>query len=328
MNAMMPVSVHVLRPQLEERRRKLSVAAGRLSTAMLVDLLAEVDAALNRIDNGTFGRCETCGDPIEHDRLHSDPLVRFCLDHMNQRELLAHEQDIELATRIQTRLLPAREIRVAGWRTHYHYETAGPVGGDFCELTPLDGGKSLFFAIGDVAGKGVAASLLMAHLSAILRSLLSLSVDTSDILSRANRLFCEGTLDSHYATLVCGHVVGNRVEMSSAGHCPPLVVRKDGIHRANIEGLPLGLFARAEYPATHIDVQPGETMVLYTDGVTECSDSAGNQFSEERLVQVLRAAACMEPEGFTRSILSEVRAFRGAAPAADDITLLALRHES
>ena len=76
------------------------------------------------------------------------------------------------------------------------------MGGDYCELIVLSNGKSLFFAVGDVAGKGVAASLLMTHLSAIFRSLLSLDLSLTDMISRANRLFCESTAQAHYATLV------------------------------------------------------------------------------------------------------------------------------
>ena len=100
-------------------------------------------------------------------------------------------------------------------------QPVGAVGGDYCELIVLDDGKSFFFAVGDVAGKGVAASLLMTHLSAIFRSLLSLDLSLADVVSRANRLFCESTAPAHYATLVCGRATANGVELCNAGHCRP-----------------------------------------------------------------------------------------------------------
>ena len=134
----------------------------------------------------------------------SGSLVRFCLDHLTEKELRAHEQDLELATQIQVRLLPARAITTRDWETHYRYEPAGVVGGDYCEVVASGDGNSLFFALGDVAGKGVAASLLMTHLSAIFRSLLSLQLPLAEVMSRANRLFCESTSATHYATLVAG----------------------------------------------------------------------------------------------------------------------------
>jgi hypothetical protein len=85
------------------------------SAAYLNDLLAEVDSALGRIDTGSYGLCETCHDPIEADRLESNPLVRFCLDHLSQAEMLAHQQDLDLATQIQSRLLPPRDMALETW---------------------------------------------------------------------------------------------------------------------------------------------------------------------------------------------------------------------
>ena len=212
-----------------------------------------MDAALQRLERGEYGLCETCHDPIEPDRLRADPLTRFCIDHLSEPELRAHEQDLELATRIQSKLLPRREISAGGWQAHCHYQSAGPVGGDYCEIMPVEDGGRLFFAIGDVSGKGVAASLLMTHLSAILRSLLSVGLPIPEMMTRANRLFCESTLDSHYATLICGRVTGSHdIELASAGHCPPLVARRHAVERLDMPGLPLGLFSRGEYSVTRV----------------------------------------------------------------------------
>ena len=170
---------------LLDRRAKLEAAARSRADRYLHELLEEVDAALGKIDVGTFGLCETCGDPIEADRLRADPLVRFCLDHLDDKERTAHERDLALATEIQSKLLPPADLTVGPWSTHYCYEAAGPVGGDYCELIEGEGGGSLFFAVGDVAGKGVAASLLMTHLNAIFRSsaLVAASAFGSDVAS-------------------------------------------------------------------------------------------------------------------------------------------------
>src|ERR1035438_9207340 len=97
----------------------------------LSDLLAEIDAALQRIDHGSYGLCEVCHDAIETDQLSRNPLARCCLDHLSREELRAHEQDLELATQIQANLLPARDITTENWETHYRYEPAGVVGGDY-----------------------------------------------------------------------------------------------------------------------------------------------------------------------------------------------------
>jgi phosphoserine phosphatase RsbU/P len=174
----MATTAYSIRPQLLERRARLQAAAASVSPGYLNNLIAEVDAALKKIDAGKYGLCETCNDSIEKDRLERNPLCRFCLDHLNDTERAHHQKDLDLATQIQFQLLPPRGLVLGNWETQHRYEPLGAVGGDYCEVIPLGdpsrGAQSLFFAVGDVAGKGVAASLLMMHLSAIFRSLLSM----------------------------------------------------------------------------------------------------------------------------------------------------------
>ena len=262
MNAASTSAEHTFRPQLLERRARLQAACSSVSAAYFNDLIAEIDGALGRIDSGSYGLCETCHDPIEADRLESNPLVRFCLDHLSRAEMLAHQQDLDLATQIQSKLLPPRDIDLETWDMQYRYEPVGAVGGDYCELIVLGDGKSLFFAVGDVAGKGVAASLLMTHLSAIFRSLLTLDLSLAEVVSRANRLFCESTAPAHYATLVCGRTTANGVELCNAGHCRPLFLQQDGTERLDSTGLPLGLFCGGQYTVRHLSLGAGESLVL------------------------------------------------------------------
>lgn len=303
----------------------LQTASSTSGSDQFQDLITQVDAALSRIDNGTFGICETCHESIEADRLLADPLVRVCLDHLSRAELRAHEDDLELATRIQSKLLPARDLRFDGWETHYRYAAAGPVGGDYCEIIPLDDG-SFFFAVGDVAGKGVAASLLMTHLSAILRSLISLRLPMTEVMTRANHLFCEATLASHYATLLFGRVTpGETIEISNAGHPPPFAVRCGGVQRLDIGGLPLGLFCTGEYAVHRLELAPGESLVLYSDGVTEAQSPAGDQFGEDQLIASLNRATALDAKALIGAVLADLVNFKHGAPATDDVTLLAIR---
>jgi phosphoserine phosphatase RsbU/P len=325
MNTASSTMIHELRPKIIERRVRLQAAASSVSAEYVNDLLAEVDAALERIDNGAYGLCEKCHDTIEQDRLASNPLVRFCLDHLSGEELRAHEKDLELANQIQVKLLPARDIATREWETHYRYEPAGVVSGDYCEVVE-GGGKPLFFAVGDVAGKGVAASLLMTHLSAIFRSLLSLDLPLTEVMSRANRLFCESTPAAHYATLVAGRATEKGVDLSNAGHCRPLLFRRDGTtDRIDATGLPLGLFCSGRYGIRHIPLEPGDRLVLYTDGITEAQDPEGNDYQEERLVRTLQGHAELDVTAMADGVLRDVACFRGARPQQDDITLLVVR---
>jgi phosphoserine phosphatase RsbU/P len=325
---MNPVStslVHELRPKIIERRVRLEAAARSVSAEYVHDLLAEIDATLRRIDDGAYGLCETCQEPIEADRLERNPLLRFCLDHLTEKELRAHEHDLELATQIQARLLPARDITTRSWETHYRYDPAGVVGGDYCEIVSLGDGNSLFFAVGDVAGKGVAASLLMTHLSAIFRSLLSLDLPLTEVISRANRLFCESTSATHYATLAAGRTTESGVDLCNAGHCRPLLLRRDGTNRIEATGLPLGLFCDGRYAIRQIRLDPGDSLVLYSDGITEVEDPEGNAYDEERLIRSLQGHRERDATAIVDGVLQDVGRFRGAGPQQDDMTLLMVR---
>ncbi|MCC6369281.1 MAG: SpoIIE family protein phosphatase [Bryobacterales bacterium] len=325
MNALPAHVLYELRPKIVERRARLEAAARRMSADYVNDLLAEIDAALGRIDGGTYGRCESCHDPIEGDRLDRNPLERFCLDHLSEKELRAHEQDLELAMQIQAGLLPARDVATRDWETHYRYQPAGVVGGDYCEIAVSSDGNSLFFAVGDVAGKGVAASLLMTHLNAVFRSLLSLDLPLTEVMSRANRLFCESTPATHYATLAAGRTTEGGVELCNAGHCRPLALRRGGAEWIDATGLPLGLFCNGLYSIRQIRLEPGESLVLYSDGITEGHDGNGNAYEEERLIHALGGGAGEGAAGMADGVLEDVTRFRGGGAQQDDITLLVLR---
>src|SRR5271166_3058878 len=154
----MPViSGEYARKQLLERRGKLERAAVQ-PNPNINRLLEEVDAALERVSCGAHGVCEYCHESIELERLVDDPCVRFCLDHLSKGEKDALEKDLELAGEIQRGLLPSRELESHGWRISYHYEPAGVVSGDYCDIVQ-EGGRGVYFMLGDVSGKGVAASM-------------------------------------------------------------------------------------------------------------------------------------------------------------------------
>ena len=171
--------------------------------------------------------------------------MRFCLDHLDEQEQRALEQDLNLAARIQIALLPATNVLSGGWECHYCYTPAGLVSGDYCDIIPASDGVGVFFATGDVSGKGVAASLLMSHLQAIFRSLVAVGMPLTQAMSQANRLFCESTLPSSYATLVCGWARhSGELELCNAGHCQPLILRRDDISVLETGGLPGDVFHR------------------------------------------------------------------------------------
>src|SRR5882672_3366102 len=248
----------LLREQLIDRRQKLTTAASAFHRpAELTRLLEEVDAALHRMDIGVYGLCEVCHDPVETERLLADPLTRFCLGDLTPHEQRALEEDLELASQIQTKLLPPLTQKIDGWEVSYHYQPAGAVSGDYCDLIKGED-QSLHFALGDVSGKGVAASMLMAHLNAMFRTLISINLPLEQMVERASRVFCESTLPTQYATLVCGRVGSNgEVEVCNAGHLPPLLVQDGTVTRITATGLPIGVFCSESFSVNRIHMNKG-----------------------------------------------------------------------
>lgn len=312
--------------QLIDRRRRLETAAATLPAAAEVRrLLGEVDQALQRIERGTFGLCEVCHDPIETDRLLADPLTRFCLDHLTAREQRALEQDLDLAARIQRELLPKPDALGAGWQIAYHYQPAGPVSGDYCDLLPgLNG--DVYFLVGDVAGKGVAAAMLMSHLSATLRTLISIGLPLPELMQRASRVFCESTLPTHYATLVCGRAsASGEIEICNAGHPPPLVIRGGEVTPLAATALPIGMFSSEEFACETVRLAPGDTMLLYTDGVIEAQNSAGTDYGLDRVCAFAHQPLPDTPRAIVDACVRDLGGFLASQQPTDDVTIMAMR---
>jgi len=188
----------------------------------------------------------------------------------------------------------------------------------------------LYFMLGDVSGKGVAASLLMAHLNAALRALARSALAPSEVMIRANRILAESTLSSHYATLVCGRAnPSGEVEVVNAGHCPPLVVRSTGtVETLSEAGLPLGLGIAGDVPpytSQHIRLLPGDALVLYTDGLTEAAAATAEEYGTGRLQAVLVRSAGRTPGDLITRCLADLSIFLAGAERNDDLTALALQ---
>jgi sigma-B regulation protein RsbU (phosphoserine phosphatase) len=317
-----------LRTELEERRNRLTTARNNSPGSNGVTaLLQEVDAALSRMDDGTYGICDLCHDPIETKHLLADPLSRFCIDHMTEEERRALENDLELAAQVQRALLPARTVREEGWHVHYHYEPAGAVSGDYCDVIRSELG-SFVFLLGDVSGKGIAASLLMSHLHAMFRATTGLNGDMGNLMGLANRAFCSSAPAGHFATLVCGRLGKNgEIELSNAGHLPALAAQRNGIQSVFSTGVPLGIFGNSRYSSTRVHLEPGESLVLFTDGLSEARNQSGDEYGLERIQALLKQHISAAPEPLAQAFLQDVRKFSSSARPSDDLTLMVIQRD-
>lgn len=315
----------MLRDQLVDRRQRLQTARAQVGYDVdFTRLLDEVDAALQRFEKGTYGICEECHDPIEPERLLADPLIRVCLGDLTDKQRQSLENDLELASVIQNALLPKTDFVSNFVNVDFVYQPASIVSGDYVDVIPHDG--ELYFILGDVSGKGMAASLLMSNLHAMFHSLVPLGLPLQELMSRANHLFCESTLANQYATLIFGRInERGEVEMYNAGHLPPIVVKNGENATLDSTGLPLGLFCDSNFAASCVKLDTGDALLLYTDGVTEAVDRDEKEFGIDRLLQSINGAGDYEPSILLRSCLEAVEGFRGNAVKTDDLTIMALK---
>jgi sigma-B regulation protein RsbU (phosphoserine phosphatase) len=321
----MAAEINYLHDQLDERKRRLETAVTLApQDPNLVALLREVDSALDRFAAGTYGLCENCHDTVERDRLLADPLIRFCLDHLSAPERDALQRDLDLASDLQRSLLPPDHLEAAGWETSYHYAPIGPVSGDYCDLYPFDG--QLFFALGDVSGKGVAASMHMTQLHAMFRSLIAMGLSLAQIVAHVNRFLCDSSLAGQYVTLVCGLAkAGGDVELFNAGHLPVMVTCRGSVQSLESTGLPLGMFREAAFRSAKMHLPEGDILFLYTDGLSEARRE-NDEYGIERVMQLVGRQPWCTADALVSACLNDVRGFAGSNPGLDDVALLAIRH--
>ena len=286
--------------------------------------------------------------PVQHSPVWGGVLTRFKdldgnsfalvgFDEVN-REIEAHRrriagkleaerraaQELEIAKQVQARLFPQRLPLMETLEYAGACVQARQVGGDYHDF--LDLGRGRFgLVIADIAGKGIAAALLMANLQANLRSQCTSALDEpSHLLRSVNRLFYENTSESAYATLFFAEYDdGTRqLRYANCGHVSALLLRRDGtIERLDSTCTVVGLFREWDCSIAERRLFPGDTLALYSDGITESFNDAGEDFGEQRLIEVLRRNRKLPSEAVIASIIDEVRHF-GTDEQHDDITLI------
>jgi len=239
------------------------------------------------------------------------------------------EGEMKAARRIQADMLPPSTAGgpSAGYELAATLEPARAVGGDLFDHFEQDG--RVFFLLGDVSGKGVAAALFMARAKTLFDAVAEHELDPGVILTTLNRSLCRQNDAGMYVTAVCGTLdLGTRaVTFAAAGHEPPILLRADG-HARPLEtegGRVLGLIDLGDYPVTTLTLGRGEALVMYTDGVSEARNPEGDFFGADRLLAAVSHAAAGPATAITTGLLEEVNRFTAEAEQADDITILTIK---
>jgi len=326
MSAAMQTAIPDIRSELINWRERLENASKDSAESVeLSSLLREVKATIERLGRkDSYGVCQVCHDLIGQAAMNADPLARNCLSCFTPEQLAELEQDLDRAWLVQGELLPKQDLKFNGWEVSYNYQAAGPVSGDYCDLISTDAGD-LYFMIGDVSGKGIAASLLMTRLHAIFRSLIGAGLGVSGLVERANHLFADTTMRPYYATLVCGKAAADgAVEICNAGHCPPLHLHDGVVSPIPATGLPVGMFCQERYSSTQVKLDRGDRLLLYTDGLSEARNSNNTEYGASRLQSLLSESSQIPARPLVERLLADVRGFAAGLPMNDDLTVMAI----
>ncbi len=247
-------------------------------------------------------------------------------------ELEAVQRELRLARDLQVSMLPDGKSLLSD---HANLEAAAmmtpakEVGGDFYDAFSVDRGR-VFFALGDVAGKGAGAALFMARSLTTLRQEVTGGRAPDTLMTRFNDAMCEHNAQSIFVTMFAGFLDTQSGELAyfNAGHDAGLVISPDGAIRAldRPQGPIAGVISGIEYGMARNRLAPGDILLAYTDGVTEAHDSAKCLFGEERLLDALRAARPTHAADALHAVHAAVEAFAGDAPQSDDITIIAVRY--
>jgi len=254
---------------------------------------------------------------IENARLFAASRAKARLDH-----------EIEIASGIQKTLLPKSlpnlpNVAVAGSTLACH-----SVGGDCFDVIELGGGRHGFF-VGDVSGKGISAALLATLLQGVFFTTAAMDIALAGIFQRVNQYLCERSGEDRYATVFYGILdKSGRFEYVNAGHVPPILRRKSGA----LEGLgspnfPVGMFPEAEYESSRTKLEPGDFLVIYSDGVSEANNPRNELFEESRLREILEKFSGDAADQLCDAVREGMRAFTEGAPQSDDITILAVHYK-
>jgi serine phosphatase RsbU (regulator of sigma subunit) len=241
------------------------------------------------------------------------------------------EQELNIAAEMQQALLPARRRQGKGFEAVGAMIPCRDIGGDFFDYLELPDGR-IGFVLCDVSGKGPSAALMTAMIQGIFRAQAEDALGPAATMSRVNRVMARRAIAARYATGFYGVLAPDgRFVSSNAGHNPPIVVRRDGtVQRLERGGPPLGLFPLEIFPAATFEEEelmlaPGDTLLLFSDGLSEAEDSDLHQFGEDRLAESMAAERHSEPDVLLEFLLTSVRDFAGSQPQSDDITALIIR---
>jgi sigma-B regulation protein RsbU (phosphoserine phosphatase) len=247
-----------------------------------------------------------------------------------EQALLRMQEEVRLASQIQMDLLPKKTPTVPGYDVAGRSVPAQVVGGDYFDFISINNNR-VVVCVGDVSGKGLPASLLMAHLQATLRAQASMDVPVRECVERSNTLLFDSTSSEKFVTLFYGVLDTEKhiFTYSNAGHNHPYVIAaRGGTQTLEVGGPVLAVLPKFPYEQASVSLEVGDTLVMFSDGVTEAFDRNDGQFGEERLLTILEQSKGLSAREIIEKVISAVNAFAHGRAQADDITIVIVKRIS
>ncbi len=242
------------------------------------------------------------------------------------RDKLLARHELEAGRAVQRALMPERCPALEGWEVWSYTRPANDVGGDLVDCLEIAPGR-VAFALADVAGKALPAALLMAKVQSTLRALATDVPSLSDLAGKTNAILCRDGLPNRFATLVYMEVRDGdgSVRLVNAGHMPPVRIADGSYHELPHGDMALGMMPGSTYSEQQVELQPGELLVIYSDGVTEALNEGGEFYGDDRLRAVFAGLGGLTASEAGTRLLASVDAFIGPTRPYDDLSLIVLR---
>ncbi len=306
-----------------EEKQKLRL--GSEDKSAIEEHLTVINESLEKIEEGTLGICEICKEPVDDELLKMDYTASVCLGHYSEDELRQLESELELSQVVQRALLPQEAPNIPGMNIAAFSRPAQIVSGDYFDFVPFkDGGHG--FVMADVSGHGVSAGMLMTSLQTAFHTLVPTAESPLDVLERINHLYMHNINFTTFVTIFFGKLdARTRIfTYANAGHNSAYLLRSGSQEEILLHptGPAIGLMEGFNVRVEQVTLNSGDTMVLYTDGVTEAENRDGQQLGIDRLAQVIRENPGQSAEQLIQTILRAVNAFTDGSPLVDDASLV------
>jgi sigma-B regulation protein RsbU (phosphoserine phosphatase) len=310
---------------------KKEIMLGPSTEQSVICCVDVIDEAITKAESKSLGKCEVCNEDVNPELLEVDYTASVCIEHLSEQERRQLEGELELAKNVQKMLLPQETPNIPGLEIAAFSRPAQILGGDYFDFIDFRNGFH-GLAIADVAGHGVSASLHMASIQALLRTLVPINKSPAEVMRQVHKLFIHNIRFETFVTFFIGAFDSSTKSLTycNAGHQPPLVLNKTKTEKESVEmlwptGAAIGLVEEANLAEKTIELREEDLLIMYTDGVTEAVNPQNQEFGRERLAKLSQQVNNIPVKKLIQEIRKSLDGFSEGKPLVDDTTIVICR---